>query len=135
MILVARAPATTWDVQRTQGKTIRNLAKKTTYVNHYSFHIVDPIWGHVTIKMSGHPPFGAQVILNGHEYVATTASAAGVIFTSLLGSKTSCHALFVGCVLWYRSSWGIGYTFVVLEPSGCNKCVYSFFGDLLEVLC
>jgi hypothetical protein len=30
---------------------------------------MDPQWGHVTIKMSGHPPFGAQVILNGHEYV------------------------------------------------------------------
>ena len=31
---------------------------------------MDPAWGHLTIKMSGHPPFGAQVILNGHEYVA-----------------------------------------------------------------
>jgi hypothetical protein len=29
----------------------------------------------MTIKMSGHPPFGAQVILNGHEYVATQARA------------------------------------------------------------
>jgi hypothetical protein len=80
MILVARAPATTWDVQHSQGGVIRNLAKKTTYVNHYSFHIIDPIWGHVTIKMAGHPPFGAQVILNGHEHVAAMAAAAGVKF-------------------------------------------------------
>jgi hypothetical protein len=50
-------------------------------VNHYSFHILDPDWGHVTIKMSGHPPFGAQVILNGHEYVAAQAQKAGVEFT------------------------------------------------------
>jgi len=35
----------------------------------------------VTIKMSGHPPFGAQVILNGHEYVAAQAQKAGVEFT------------------------------------------------------
>ncbi len=35
------------------------------------------MWGHVTIKMSGHPPFGAQIILNGHEYVARQAEAAG----------------------------------------------------------
>ena len=56
------------------GGTIRNLAKKKTYVNHYSFHIIDPVWGHVTIKMSGHPPFGAQVILNGHEHVAVMAA-------------------------------------------------------------
>jgi hypothetical protein len=80
MILVARAPATTWDVQRSQSGTIRNLAKKKTYVNHYSFHIIDPLWGHVTIKMSGHPPFGAQVILNGHEHVAAMARSAGVAF-------------------------------------------------------
>ena len=47
-------------------------------MNHYSFHILDPDWGHVTIKMSGHPPFGAQVILNGHENVAAQAHKAGV---------------------------------------------------------
>jgi hypothetical protein len=34
----------------------------------------------VTIKMSGHPPFGAQVILNGHEYVAAQGTRAGVEF-------------------------------------------------------
>src|SRR5437870_3469928 len=43
------------------------------YVNHYSFHIWDPEWGHITLKISGHPPFPAQVILNGHEYVACQA--------------------------------------------------------------
>jgi hypothetical protein len=50
-------------------------------VHHDSFHILDPDWGHVTIKMSGHPHFGAQVILNGHEYVAAQAQKAGVEFT------------------------------------------------------
>ena len=35
----------------------------------------------MTIKLSGHPPFGAQVILNGHEYVACAAKAAGVGFS------------------------------------------------------
>ena len=34
---------------------------------------MDPALGHLTVKMSGHPPFGAQVILNGHEYVAVAA--------------------------------------------------------------
>jgi len=51
------------------------------YVNHYSFHILDPEWGHITIKISGHPPFPAQVILNGHEYVACQARTAGMDFT------------------------------------------------------
>ena len=51
------------------------------YVNHYSFHILDPEWGHITIKISGHPPFPAQVMLNGHEYVACQANKAGISFT------------------------------------------------------
>jgi hypothetical protein len=51
-----------------------------TYVNHDSFHILDPNWGHLTIKISGHPPFPAQVILNGHEYVACQARKTGIAF-------------------------------------------------------
>jgi hypothetical protein len=82
MILVARAPAMIWDVRRSaDGTVIGNLARKRTYVNHYSFHIMDRQWGHLTIKMAGHAPFGAQVILNGHEYVAVAAQAEGVDFT------------------------------------------------------
>ena len=37
--------------------------------------------GHLVIKMAGHAPFGAQVLLNGHEYVAVAAQAAGIGFT------------------------------------------------------
>ena len=81
LILVARASAAVWEVTRSNSGVIVNLAKKMAFVNHYSFHIMDPQWGHVTIKMSGHPPFSAQVILNGHEYVAASAQAAGIGFT------------------------------------------------------
>jgi hypothetical protein len=81
LILVARAPAPVWDVQCSKSGKIVNLARKYPYVNHYSFHILDPDWGHVTIKMSGHPPFGAQIILNGHEYVACQARKDGIQFT------------------------------------------------------
>jgi hypothetical protein len=77
LILVARAPATVWKVSRSAG-VICNLEKRRQFVNHYSFHIMDPTWGHVTIKISGHPPFGAQVILNGHEYVACAARSVGI---------------------------------------------------------
>jgi hypothetical protein len=81
LILVARAVAPVWAVERSAKGVIRNLVKKHAYVNHYSFHIMDPDWGHITIKMAGHPPFGAQVILNGHEYVACQARKAGIGFT------------------------------------------------------
>jgi hypothetical protein len=80
LILVAKAPATVWEVERTARGRVGNLERKTAYVNHYSFHVMDPEWGHLTIKMSGHPPFGAQVILNGHEYVARRAQETGIGF-------------------------------------------------------
>ena len=81
LILVARAPASVWKVRRSaRSGRIQNLEKTRQFVNHYSFHIMDPTWGHLTIKMSGHPPFGAQVILNGHEFVACTAHAADIGF-------------------------------------------------------
>jgi hypothetical protein len=81
LILAAKAPATVWKVHRSARGVITNIEKKREYVYHYSFHIMDPAFGHLTIKMSGHPPFGAQVILNGHEYVAVAAHAEGIGFT------------------------------------------------------
>jgi len=67
-----------WEVQQAKNGVIVDLVSKKAYVNHYSFHILDPDGGHLTIKMSGHPPFGAQIILNGHEYVAAQAATAGI---------------------------------------------------------
>jgi hypothetical protein len=52
LVLVARAIAPVWDVRRSRGSLF--LTKKTAFVNHYSFHIWDPEWGHITIKMAGH---------------------------------------------------------------------------------
>jgi hypothetical protein len=80
MILVGRAVAPVWDVQRSSGGGI-HLTKKLPYINHYSFHIMDTQWGHITIKLAGHPPFGAQIILNGHEYVACQANKRHLAFT------------------------------------------------------
>src|SRR3954465_9519953 len=78
LVLVGRAQAPVWDVS---ARHHIERKKPMPYVNHYSFHILDPDWGHLTIKISGHPPFGAQVILNGHEYVACQARKAGIGFT------------------------------------------------------
>lgn len=83
LVLVSRAPAPVWEVKKArQGGHIAAVVRKHPwpYVKHYSFHILDPDWGHVVIKMSGHPPFGAQIILNGHEYVACQASKKGLPF-------------------------------------------------------
>jgi hypothetical protein len=78
LILVGRAQAPVWDASANHHLERK---KPIPYVNHYSFHILDPEWGHITIKISGHPPFPAQIILNGHEYVACQARHAGIHFT------------------------------------------------------
>ena len=83
LILVSKAPALIWEVHKTSTGKIGQVVAKDPwpYVNHYSFHILDPDWGQVTIQISGPPPFGAQVILSGHEYVAANARKVRVKFT------------------------------------------------------
>ncbi len=83
LILVSKAPALVWEAQMTGTGKLGQLViqEPWPYVNHYSFHILDPEWGHITIKMSGHPPFGAQIILNGHEYVARQAQKTQIELT------------------------------------------------------
>ncbi len=74
LILVAKAPALVWEVTPNL-RGVPHLTRKTPwpYVNHYHFHLIDRDWGHVTFKVSGHPPFGVQVLLNGHEWVERRA--------------------------------------------------------------
>jgi hypothetical protein len=81
MILAAKAPAPVRKVKQSAAGVIVTLEKKCEYVYHYSFHIMDPAFGHLVIKMSGHPPFGAQIILNGREYAAVAAQDRGIGFT------------------------------------------------------
>jgi hypothetical protein len=53
----------------------------------------------VTIKLSGHPPFGAQVIGNGHEFVACAGQAAGLGFAK----EGNCFTAITTHKLWLRS--------------------------------
>ncbi|MDJ0817186.1 MAG: hypothetical protein QNJ58_13330 [Desulfobacterales bacterium] len=74
LILVAKSPGLVWEVTKSKNGQ-PHLQRKTPwpYINHYHFHIIDAQWGHITIKISGHPPFGMQVMLNGHEWVERQA--------------------------------------------------------------
>jgi hypothetical protein len=79
LILVAKAPALVWQAQNNRaGKVVLRRPKSWPLVNHYHFHIVDKEWGHLTIRMSGHPPFGLQISLNGHEWVQRQAQKENV---------------------------------------------------------
>ena len=83
MIRIGRAPAPVWQVKRNAQGVIPEIAhpKSPPYVNHFYFHILDPDWGHLVIRRCAHPPFNAQVLLNGHEYVASQARKKGIAFT------------------------------------------------------
>lgn len=85
LVLVNRAPASIWDVKH-YGKGGIDLRRKQAYVNHYTFHIWDAEWGHVAIRMCGHPPFPAMIMLNGHEYVASMATQQKIRF----GKEDNC---------------------------------------------
>lgn len=80
-VLVGRAPASVWEVEHFGNGSLNLRRKKPlAWVNYYSFHLLDEEWGHVTVKLCGHPPFSAQVLLNGHEYVGCQARQAGLDF-------------------------------------------------------
>jgi hypothetical protein len=109
--------------------------------SHYSFHIMDPEWGHLTITMSGHPPFGAQVILNGHEYVATQAYAAGIGFAKERQlfhphrrpprpgwrSQTPCRSLTQVCQRWISTACLCFGLDLDEQERSCFRYSYSVF--------
>jgi len=73
-IFVAKGPALVWQAKNNRaGKVVLRRPKNWPLVYHYHFHIIDKEWGHITIRMSGHPPFGLQISLNGHEWVQRQA--------------------------------------------------------------
>jgi hypothetical protein len=76
-VLVGRAPAPLWEVRRNVRDQITELrrAEQWPHVQHYYFQIIDPQWGHVVVRMCGYAPWGAQVIVNGHEWVERQARA------------------------------------------------------------
>jgi hypothetical protein len=76
-VLVGRAPAPLWEVRRNGQGQITELRRTAQwpYVQHYYFQILDPEWGHVVVRLCGYAPWGAQVIVNGHEWVERQARA------------------------------------------------------------
>src|SRR3990172_9554294 len=80
LIIAGNAAAPVWEVRRNaQGQITQVQHRKTwPHVKHYHFHLIDADWGHVIIRMCGYPPFGAQIILNGHEWVERAATRSRV---------------------------------------------------------
>src|SRR5215467_16209644 len=51
LFFVAKAPALVWQAKNNDaGKVVLRRPKNWPLVYHYHFHILDPRWGHLTIK-------------------------------------------------------------------------------------
>jgi hypothetical protein len=74
-VLVGRTSGPVWRVQLSPKGKILKIDRQDPWphVQHYYFQIIDPDWGHVMVRMCGYPPFGAQIVLNGHEWVQRQA--------------------------------------------------------------
>ena len=74
-IFVGQASALVWQVRHnSKGQPLLSRPKNWRMVNHYYLHIIDRHWGHISVKISGHPPFGASISLNVHEWVQRQAA-------------------------------------------------------------
>jgi len=60
LILAGKAPATVWKVRRSAAGAITNIEKKREHVYHYSFHIMDPAFGHLTVMSTSRSPRRAR---------------------------------------------------------------------------
>ena len=84
LVQVAKAPGdgvegeTVGQDRRNREHREETRIRQPLFVSHHR-----PAVGHVTIEMSGHPPFGAQIILNGHEYVARQPQTTRITFTKI----------------------------------------------------
>ena len=121
VVLVGRAKAPAWHVQRNKEGNITHIVRKYPFVNHYYFHIIDPEWGHITIRMSGHPPYATQVILNGHEYIAAQAEKAGVSYQK----EGNCFTEAGGAVLTHIAETLSSPEAVGLLRQVCDRWLYS----------
>lgn len=122
LVIISRASGLVWDVRQTDDGRIHSLTKHYRYINHLFFHIIDPEWGHVTIRISGHPPFRAMIILNGHEYVARQAQKVDIEFEQ----TSNC---FTGTIEAADLAW-LAETSCALHTKGqlrqvCERWVYT----------
>ena len=62
LVIKGIAPAPVWEVKRNADGQITEIRhrKNWPYVKHFYFHLIDPEWGHVSIRMCSYPPFGAR---------------------------------------------------------------------------
>ena len=90
--------------------------------------------------MSGHPPFPAQVILNGHEYVAAAARAAGIgfikegnCFTGIADRWIYTACLCFGLDLADQARSGFGYSYSIYQAEYSRNLLFRSGGQMEDL--
>lgn len=123
LVVSGLAPAPVWRVKRNPSGAISNIhrEKPWPFVKHWHFHIWDEQWGHVIVRVCGYPPYGLQVILNGHEWVKRQLGARAI------GFQTDGNAFAAGDIgrirYWSRRLMGESGADALAEV--CRRWVYS----------
>jgi hypothetical protein len=76
--------------KRASNPNHRNLSKRTGYVTHYYFYILDPHWGPLCVSLSSHPPFNARVTLNAHHWIGSEAARRRLRFDKKTNAFLDC---------------------------------------------
>jgi hypothetical protein len=87
VVLVGVAQERAWGwtaTKRQQGRWVRFVfRRKSVYVNHYYFYLIDPEWGPAFLKVCGYAPYAIKLCLNGHEWAKRQLQRQRAAFTAL----------------------------------------------------
>jgi hypothetical protein len=65
------------------GRSYPWIVKATSVVNQFYVHCVDEDFGAFFVKFSSYFPYGAKLVINGHDYAQAQAARVGIGFTAL----------------------------------------------------
>ena len=83
---------------------------------------MDKEWGHISIRMSGHPPFGAQILLNGHEWLERRARKEQIPYSK----ESNCFVAGSDLAALNRLAAGLeGNSGLVRLAQVCDRWIYS----------
>jgi hypothetical protein len=85
LVGVAQERALAWTGSKLQrGRHIHfAFRRKSVYVNHYYFYVIDPDWGPAFLKVCGYAPYAIKLCLNGHEWAKRQLRRRRIPFTAL----------------------------------------------------
>jgi len=92
LVGIAQERAFAWTARKTEtGRRLHfEFSRKSVFVNHYYFYLLDEQWGPCFIKVCSYAPYAIKICLNGHEWVKRQLQKRRIPFTALNNGFFSC---------------------------------------------